>query len=340
LALLSYSASLAVVSRASAGSAVMALPERSAEALLQADSTQADSDSKLRPPNPAAWFGGFAEGESTYDQDGKLAGRSVNSQIGILDGWNPQQDNPMYDQAKASEWFQESRSGGHKQAWQTFYPATQASMAGNSAHIGAWFEGKGGTWQQEYLSQKAIEGGLGTHETRSRNIPASWFDSSVEQLDGYGRAKSPGANGLRNFLDWEERSVNTTLECTAPGCIANVSLLAPFKSDTEIFKNCRLSVHFRPTDFDDWYSGEFVEWVQVNNKQISSKCRPHADGCNQTAQRPLLPCVDDISIDLLMPSNGDLKISAKISESVDECPYQGNAVSRARGHLLGRTQGS
>jgi len=106
-----------------------------------------------------------------------------------------------------------------------------------------------------------------------------------------------------------------------------VSLLAPFDFNTEMAKNCRLSVLFHPTDFDDWYNGEHVEWVQVNNRNISVKCHPHKDGCNQTAQRPLLPCVNDISLDMLMPESGDLKIAAKIPQNVDECPYKGKMLS-------------
>jgi len=106
-----------------------------------------------------------------------------------------------------------------------------------------------------------------------------------------------------------------------------VSLLAPFNFNTEMFKNCRLSVFFHPTDFDDQYSGESVEWLQVGGVQVKTACHPQKDGCNQTAARPLIPCVEEEPIDLIMPKNGDLKIGAKIPDYVDECPYQGNLLS-------------
>jgi hypothetical protein len=284
----------------------------------------------MRPPNPASWFGGFAQGESTYDSDGELADRNkVNTQVNVLDGWNPHEDNPLYDRAAPAKWFQETRSGSDRQAWQTFYPAESASIAGNRVETGTWYEGAGGTWQQEYQGATSYNPVLGTVSKQARNqdIPASWFDSGVKQLDGFGRRKLPGINSPRSLYDWKERSVNTSLECDKPGCIANASLLAPFDFNTEVAKNCRLSIFFRPTDFDDWYKGEFVEWIMVNNKTVNTKCYPHSDGCNQTAQRPLLPCVSDVSVDLLMKENGNLDVAAKIPQDVDECPYNNMYLS-------------
>lgn len=109
--------------------------------------------------------------------------------------------------------------------------------------------------------------------------------------------------------------------------MANISLLAPFDHTKEIAKNCRFSIFFHPTDFDDQYSGERVEWVHVNGKVVSSNCRPMSGGCNETAQRPLVPCVNDVPIDHIMKENGDLSIAAKIPKVVDECPYKGNLLS-------------
>jgi hypothetical protein len=299
--------------------------DRDHQSFLQADI----SHEKLQPPNPAEWFGNFAEGESTYDKDGTLAGRHINSQINVLDGWDPEQHNPLGDRAVSAKWFQETKSGGAKEAWQSFSPAEGAvSMAGNHRETGEWYRGKGGTWQESYVSSNTYDPILGTSSSgSSQNLPAAWFDGGVQQLDGYGRKKYPGIGSPRNFLDWEERSVNTTLECKAAGCTANASLLAPFNFNTEVVKNCRLSVHFHPTDFDDWANGEYVDWVEVNNVKVSTKCHPYMDGCNKTARRPLLPCVSDEPLDMLMTQNGDFKIAAKISEFVDECPYNNNLLS-------------
>jgi len=312
-ALRSSSSPMIAVITPNAG-ATPALQEPEAEMLLQADVV------KTEGPHPAGWFDGFSAGESTFDHDGTLDHRSVNTELDVMDGWDPHQQNPLFTRAAPARWFQETKSGADKEAWQTFYPAQRTSVAGNGVKTGSWFEGKGGTWQQDYVSGAPLS-------TGKSGVPASWFDASVNQVDGFGRTKFPGIGSPRNFFDWEERSVNTSLECKSPGCTANVTLLAPFDSSKEMAKNCRLSVFFRPTDFDDQYAGENVEWIQVNNQAVSGKCRPYADGCNQTAQRPLLPCVDNIPIDLLMPKNGDLKIAAKIPDVVDECPYKGNMLS-------------
>jgi hypothetical protein len=290
------------------------------DALLQEDADMArarHTKAQAADPNPARWFGDFSQAESTDTVDGALAGRGVNPALNVLDGWDPQQGNGNMarDETRPSYWFEETPSGGSKQAWQTFYPPERESIAGNRVEPGQWFLGTGGTRQQDYV--EADSGDM------KHQIPASWFDSEVQQLDGFGRQKLAGLGSPRNYLDWEERSVNTTLECKDPGCTANVSLIAPFDFNKEMVKNCKLSVFFRPTDFDNQYSGESVEWVQVNNHHVTANCRPMAGGCNKTAQRPLLPCVNSVAIDHIVPTNGRLYVAAKIPKVVDECPYTG-----------------
>lgn len=289
--------------------------ERKAEALL--DSV---AHTKPRNPNPASWFGGFSDGESTYTYGGTLGGRNVNPEINVLGGWEPSHQDPSNDQVRSAKWFMETKSGGPREAWQTLSSVEHGNMAGNRVQTGTWFGGTGHTEQQDYI----LASGFANEKS---SIPASWFDGHVEQLDGFGREKMPGLESPRNYLDWEEKSVNTSLSCKGPGCMANATLTAPFDAQREVFKNCRLSVFFHPTDFDDQYSGERVEWVQVNNKQVSFNCHPFQAGCNKTAQRPLLPCVSDLSIDHLMPATGSLAIAAKIPKVVDECPYNGNLLS-------------
>jgi len=269
-------------------------------------------------PNSAGWFGGFSEEESTYT----AAGVNVNAAIKDVGGWSPtlelQADRAK--QAKDSQWFQESASGGYKQAWQTFFPALRTSVSKEEAQTGDWLTG-GDRLQETYHSFSPGVGEPGPAR------PAAWFDNDVNQVDGFGREMYPSLGSPRNYLYWEERSVNTSLTCKDPGCTANVSLLAPFDWNKEIAKDCKLTVFFHPTDFDDQYSGERVEWVQVNSKEVVSNCHPQSHGCNQTADRPLIPCVSELPIDALMPKNGHLKIAAKIPKVVDECPYKGNHLS-------------
>jgi hypothetical protein len=287
--------------------------------------------SKTKDPRPAGWFGDFSEGESTYAYDGTLANRNVDPEVNVKDGWNPTQSwNPdgakavFRDKVESAEWFYDSESGGYKEAWQTSYPAMPESVPGNRVPTGRWFTGTGEDWQEDYRSPSKTSS---NNVVRGLQEPASWFDDSVNQIDGFGRLKFPGFGSNRRYLYWEEKRVNASLTCKDPGCTAQVSLLAPFDSSKEIYKNCKLSVKFHPTDFDDQYSGEQIEWVQVNERQLQSGCHPMSHGCNYTMWRPLLDCVNDAPVDLLIPEDGELKISAKIPEVVDECPYNGNLLS-------------
>merc|ERR1719215_2051730 len=131
---------------------------------------------------PAGWFGSFSMGESTYTYDGTFANRNENPAIDVMDGWNPQQQNPYEDKVVPHQWFEESRSGGYKEAFQTFYPAAPTGVAGNRVHTGAWYTGTGGIWQQNYQSPHAVS---------QTGLPAGWFDDSVNQIDGFGREKFP-----------------------------------------------------------------------------------------------------------------------------------------------------
>jgi hypothetical protein len=272
------------------------------------------ANSRLDP----AYFGDFSQDESTYTFDGTLAGRGSNPEINVLDGWNPQFEVPILPAATRAEFFHESPSGAYKEAWQSHFPALTSTVAGNDVKLGKWFTGTGGVWQQDYLSGDISKPG---------GPPPSWFDASVKQIDGFGRRKFPGLGSPRRELLWEEKSSNTTLSCKKAGCTANVSLLAPFDWKTETANQCKLSVYFHPTDFDDTHKAEKVEWVQVNGVNVSTSCRPHALACNTSAHRELLPCVLDLPMENLMTENGAFSVAAKISDAVDECPYNGNYLS-------------
>lgn len=277
---------------------------------------------KTQLPPPAGFFGDFSQGESTYTYDGTLANRNENPMVNVLDGWNPPQTTPTSKSVKSAEWFESTKSGGEKRAWQTFYPAMPDSNAANQVPTGDWFKGTGNSWQQDYKPSATLASDVET-------IPASWFDNSVSQIDGFGRDKYPGygEENPRWSLYWEEKSVNTTLTCEKPGCTANTSLKAPYSSKTDMAKNCKLSVLFHPTDFDDQYSGERVEWIQLANggtREIMSNCHPMDHGGNATAWRPLLPCVEALPVEI----KGDsISVAAKIPEVVDENKYDGKLLS-------------
>merc|ERR1719453_418880 len=166
--------------------------EHASSALLQTRDSSGAAGGSM-PPNSANWFGGFSEGESTYNYEATLAGRNINNQINVMDGWNPAQKNPFYEGAVRAPWFQESKSGGEKEAWQTFYPSEKATMAGGRTPVGEWFEGAGGTWQQAYKSESGIANTVRKvlHDHDSQHLSASWFDDSVAQVDGFGREKFP-----------------------------------------------------------------------------------------------------------------------------------------------------
>jgi hypothetical protein len=300
------------------------LQEKPEATLLQADAAEEDlkgvqHHAKMRSPPPAGFFGDFSQGESTFTYDGTLANRNENPMIEVLDGWSPPQSTPSSRSVKSAQWFDESKGGGDKSAWQTDYPAMPGNKAANQVANAGWFQGTGTVWQQDYKPAATL--------ASSETIPASWFDNGVNQLDGFGRDKYPGfgQENPRWYLYWEEKSVNTSLTCADPGCTANSSLSLPFSPATEIGKNCKLSVLFHPTDFDDQYSGEKVDWVQLDGKQIMSNCHPMDHGGNTTAFKPLLACVEGLPIDV--DGKSSISVAAKIPEVVDENKYDGNLLS-------------
>jgi len=125
---------------------------------------------------------------------------------------------------------------------------------------------------------------------------------------------------------WSSQSVNTTLTCESPGCQASSALQA-FDSSSQRATSCRLSVFFHPTDFDDQYSGEKVSFIKVNGVTVNTDCFPMVSACNKTTQNSMFACVRDLPLDGIVGESGTLEITAKISEVVDECPYEGNLLS-------------
>jgi len=284
------------------------LAQTSVERLSSASGAQSSG----REPLKADWFGSFALGESSYDG---AADRSALRS----DGWDLKRDDPYKEgSVKEAVYFHESPSAGSKEAWQTHFPALSGGPAGRVKSIGTWHVDPGGHWVQDYQVPDTEHAGS--------NIPG-WFDASVAQYDGFGREKSPLPGSPRFYAEgYQERAVNTTIQCREPGCIASTYLQA-FNGNTETATHCKLSLFLHPTDFDDQYSGERLTFIKVNGITVNTDCFPMVSGCNASAQAPMFSCLQELPIDHLIDSTGFLNISAQISDVVDECPYQGNLLS-------------
>jgi hypothetical protein len=268
---------------------------------------------------PAGWYGAFSEGESSED-DGAVgtAHISENPFVIVHDGWNPSHGGPRPPGLPAAT-FHESPSAGGTEAWQTHYPAISSGVgtANGFQPNGAWFRGSGGSWEQAYKTGFGSEG---------RGKPAEWFDNQVGQRDGYGRMYEPYAGSGRRYVLWQERAVNTSLTCESYGCVANATLQA-FDGTTEQAARCRFSFGVHPTNYAK--PTEKIEWIFINGAQVNTDCLPMKDGCSVDGVdgHPLHTCVSGLDIMPLVPWTGTLQIAAKISDAVDECPYEGNLLS-------------
>jgi len=270
-------------------------------------------------PRDATWFGGFSQGESTYDADGVPV--QVTSYAPYVEPGLPEPS------AKPSEWFAETASGGPLEAWQTYYPGIKDFRPRGGANP-PWREGPStGGFRQVYKADQRV----GTMFTKSRAKGAEWFDTAAGQYDAFGRARAPvksvrKQNVLDVLNDWSLRSRNTTFQCADPGCAANSSLQI-FDSSVEQHRDCKLSIAIHVTDFDDEYSREFVERLAVNGVTVSSKCDPMAKGCTRESEQQLHSCLNEFAIDHLVGEDGQMSIEGKISNMVDECPVDGNLLS-------------
>lgn len=272
---------------------------------------------------PPEFYRGFAEAESTYDE-AVANGRPDEYQS----GWEPAV-RPLADTTYGvrSEFFRESGSPGAAEAWQTHYPQVgngpgTRQKDGNGA---PWVLDKAGHWYQPYGSGTT----LGSVHGDSNGLPAGWFDSAAYSRDGYGRPQAPLDGSPKRHAGWVEQTVNTTVTCAERGCIANTTLQLPFNWRKDQARNCKLSFSVHATDFDEDHSNEKVEWLLVNNVTVKTGCTPMASGCAADDANMLHPCLVEYPLDTeaLLPWDGLLDVAAKISEDVDECPYQGNLLS-------------
>jgi hypothetical protein len=281
-------------------------------------------EQERKRPLPHGWFGAFSEAESTYTgkgRDSSLDNPEHDALYGLDPGRKMATSYMMSDQLSPT-WFHESMSGGASHAWQTGYPNVPNGVPGNRqpSGEGSWRNTPTG-WHDDYRNQRSRD---------TAGPPAQeWFDNGARQIDGFSRESRPDKDQGAFYspsYGWMERTVNTSLSCKEIDCTAAVSLQV-FNPDQEEAKLCRLSFMLHPTDYDDDWSREHLEFLRVNNVTLTKECNPRARGCNMTAERPLYPCLNSFNVDKVINEIGTLHIQGKNTHMVDECPYEGNLLS-------------
>lgn len=277
-------------------------------------------------PQPAGWFGDFAQMESTYDVSGEDAYTSDNSARLVKHGVDMGFDSPFGpSNVQKASWFHESESGGPSAAWQSHYPALTKTIGAREVADNKWRDTPEG-WVQDY--EPSMWGITGSNMGVKA---ADWFDSAVKNIGAYGRHMVPDKDDPRYLLAtdgeaWVERSVNSSIRCAEVGCTASV-VLVPFNAAKEEASNCRLSAKVHPTDFDNDHSDEYSNSWQVNGYVFRDRCDPMESGCSPDVAKALYNCVEDLDVDhLIDPAVGKLEVKATLSEMVDECPYNGNLL--------------
>mmetsp|Transcript_58763 Transcript_58763/g.95110 ORF Transcript_58763/g.95110 Transcript_58763/m.95110 type:complete len:498 (-) Transcript_58763:9-1502(-) len=265
---------------------------------------------KLSEPLPSSFFHGSEQEESTSHTEDESP---------RLDPPQTGYDAPLGHRLP-KEFFEASPSAGAQQAWQTIWPSADHAPMNRQSHQGQWLYTLHG-WSQAPVSSDASE-------ERPGPPSASWFDSSVRKYNGMGQLRLPSPDSPERLMDalpgegWVQRAVNTSLKCKEVNCTAT-SRLDIFDLEKEEARFCRLNIEVHPTDYDNQWAQEFIEFWKVNDHLASGQCFPLAKGCNAATQRPLIPCVQDLGVDLLLVDKGHLDIEGKLNRMVDECPYEG-----------------
>lgn len=262
---------------------------------------------RAKAPLPPQFFESFDQAESTYSES--FTDKTPQS---VLD-WDAFTTGQTA--AAPEDAFEITPSAGKHQAWQTF-PRLPSD--------GTWTDQGRGVQEMATLSRlHGDDGGI---------KPAGWYDTSVLNFNTWGQPVEPQLGTPERLQaampgqEWAQRATNTTLKCKAVGCTA-VSFLKVFDPNAEEVTSCKLKIDLHPTDYDNEWSREFVKAFKVNGAVASANCYPRARGCNVTAWRPLVPCLQDLSVDHLLKEGGSLKIEGTINRMVDECPYQGDLLS-------------
>jgi len=270
-------------------------------------------------PQSADWFDSFSHAESTFDDngDGPTDSGPGGRHTRFVEGYTVNPDNVHAGWPRAADFFYESESAGSTEAWSGYHGKFEKPP---------WRLSGAGRYLQDYVV------GDQHRSDASGPLTASWFDNTVLQSDEWERDRRPNPplrwkqNSGRWYTLWQERAVNTSLTCSQPNCTGSI-LLQAYDPATEMAANCRLNFPVHPTDYDDLYSGERVEFINVNGHRVQTDCYPSQSSCDGVPM-PMFNCLQEYPVDaLLNTTTGQLLIEAKIPDVVDECPYNGNLLS-------------
>jgi hypothetical protein len=134
------------------------------------------------------------------------------------------------------------------------------------------------------------------------------------------------------------------LSCNTPGCTAEANLsVSPMLALNG--GNCTLTVNVTMTDYEN--STEKLDYIEINGDKVvtesNSSAQPGKNPCNLayagtplTAEQMIFTSVKDYPVtDLILNTypHGEITVKAKITDLVDECPYDGNLL-HALAHVI------
>lgn len=268
----------------------------------------------MRSQKPAEWFGHHAPpAESTFDGDAVSKGLDVELPHVQEASWAA----PLWTELQVpTEYFEESKSGGQWEAWQTSYPTIEDALERPRAKI-------------QKAREEARSSILGYIVADDAQKLPGWFDHSVDQVDYFGRKEKPDEGSRDWYAGWTERRRSVSLTCDSPGCSVDATLQA-YDSDVEDARLCQLSVSVHATDFDKDHSDEFMQ-LSVNGHVLGHECDPMRRECNTSipgSDRPMYTCVRNAMVHhLATQEHGMLRVQGNISHMVDECPVDGHLLS-------------
>eukprot|EP00933_Yihiella_yeosuensis_P084663 TRINITY_DN99273_c0_g1_i1.p1 TRINITY_DN99273_c0_g1~~TRINITY_DN99273_c0_g1_i1.p1 ORF type:complete len:622 (-),score=110.49 TRINITY_DN99273_c0_g1_i1:253-2118(-) len=280
----------------------------------ESESAGKSKGSQSRDPRDPDFFDAFDQDESTYD---KLEDPGPMR----TEGWDPVDAEKVPEGASANAaWFHESESMGPKQALQTHFPALPTGDARYIARPG-WHMDNAGTWVQS-REPASRPGSGGTDGVKN----PEWFERSIDQIDIYGRPKTPPGGVQTGQYPTTTRVVTGNITCEKPGCSSH-TLLHIYNPSKEFVRDCEFGMKVHATDYDDNYSGERVRNLLANGKVLGKDCFPAVNGCVAGLDREqLYSCNAGIPVNSIISSEGKLKVEAGIPDVVDECPYRGNLL--------------
>ena len=111
-----------------------------------------------------------------------------------------------------------------------------------------------------------------------------------------------------------------------PCCLSPLLSLST-RACQEYVRDCNLSLSVHATDFDDNFEGERVMNFMGNSRALGHDCYPEVNGCVSNQSRELLfSCISDHPVSTILTQEGNIKVSAQIAHTVDECPFNGNLL--------------